>query len=612
MADDYNDDEWSKEVYSLNNLVDQLPCLVRVCEGIYGDNDIDTFSNGDILWLEEKRTIQKISAHEVEDPSQATWSVDPEDLLIPLGLKCPVKVERPDNAIKTTNLISNLMNNPPRHVRVDESFLSPSGVHFPQGSQFEILRILPGKGHKAISSLVVLYQKKEISLPANVAGRFTPLLDNMVYSLKDMIQKYTLPQYVKLLGDDIQRLATPDIEESIGNIKPFRKHGIFRLLNQISQTVIIGHVKPISYSDIEMSKSQFCKRSCVILPLQSNKLSEIEFQVIHYSEPAIYERILTRNFSHTAKPGEELFEGLYIEYKKKPRVYIKEADCSQAGDVPPPIPLPPRTYRHAQYDSHKTKSSPKPVRPPPPHNLETRANIDKNSPEDEYVIPEWKPTASRTSRKQKMPCRISPPPSAIPQTAISIGSQMGDFSLADVFSGTQYNTEEHLVLDDESKKETKTHRFKGIFKGKHKKTLPNVVTVKGMPNPDNSALPNTHDYDYPDFSTMEFSLPTSSGYSSQSTPESRPIGLVKPKVQTSCMETPLSEKLEECTVQDLCSILETCGLGCIVNTCQKEKIDGKLICSLQDEVFAKPPFNLGNLQIVKLHHMISGWRPKTS
>lgn len=344
MSDYEIDEEWSDDIYSLDQLVHHLPCIVRVSEGIYGTTDAGTFSNGDILWLEEHRYIQKVIAQEVKSPIHKTWSVDQEEILIPLGVKCIVNVVRPEKLLETTNLLSNLLHFLPRYVRVEKDFISPCGKRFSQGTQFEILRVLHGKGQKATKDLVVLYERHEISLPTSLSGRFTPLQDCQSYNFKDAVNEYTLPQYVVFNGDEIQRLATQDIDESIGNIKPFQKHGTFLLSSQISHSVVVGHMKPVPSQ--EKIKSDFCERSCVVLTMQNPLLSDIEFHMLHYSEPAIYERILTRNFSQSKGVSEEVFEGLYIEYKKRPRIFINPDNLRTPQRTNPPIPVPPRTYRH--------------------------------------------------------------------------------------------------------------------------------------------------------------------------------------------------------------------------------------------------------------------------
>lgn len=108
---------------------------------------------------------------------------------------------------------------------------------------------------------------------------------------------------------------------------------------------------------------------------------------------------------------------------------------------------------------------------------------------------------------------------------------------------------------------------------------------------------SSNDYDYPDLSKMEFSISSPTYAMTQ-----RPVGLVTPKVKH-VPDEDKSDNLEDYTVDKLCATLYLCGLISMVDICKNEKVDGQLLCTLTDEDLIKPPFNLGNLQILKLRHI---------
>ena len=125
----------------------------------------------------------------------------------------------------------------------------------------------------------------------------------------------------------------------------------------ILQRVLIGHyTEPGQSGKID----KFCKRTLVVIPLDSPGIREISVKVhLGEEDDPVYEPFLVRN----VKADQSMAEGLYVEFLKKPRIIrLKEEeaeDSSEASkkekepDEPPPI-VPPRPGQkgHGQREYH--------------------------------------------------------------------------------------------------------------------------------------------------------------------------------------------------------------------------------------------------------------------
>lgn len=322
----------------------QLPALVKVNEGYYGDTDAESFSSGDLIKLDMVKTLIKVSACVGEsEKKQGTRKarVDVNDLnwrnevLIPLGYKGKLQVIRSDHIATTFGTVQDLIEQFPRFVRIenDTSVKVARGKFIiPAGSELELDRVLPDQG------LVCRYGDKECLLDICDTGKYVSVPDFTLYTLREVIDKLPLPQYVKFVEKEFEQVMTESLDEALENIQNFS--GVLKLQEVITQRVIVGHHKPV---DAIGGKSTFCERSLVLLPLDSPTVDEIEVLIPSEKDTEEYEILLTRNFSKDVNVG-QIDGGLYLELRStRPQIHRFSVETD---NIPPPIPPRPRRQSH--------------------------------------------------------------------------------------------------------------------------------------------------------------------------------------------------------------------------------------------------------------------------
>ena len=129
----------------------------------------------------------------------------------------------------------------------------------------------------------------------------------------------------------------------------------------VLQKVLIGHYKEPEERPNQSEK--FCKRTLVVIPLDSPNIREITVRVRISENPdndKIYESFLVRNVN-ADKDYVDMAEGLYVEFVKRPRIIrlkedgdeskggagnygneqLEEGEEEEEDDEPPPS-VPPR------------------------------------------------------------------------------------------------------------------------------------------------------------------------------------------------------------------------------------------------------------------------------
>ena len=126
----------------------------------------------------------------------------------------------------------------------------------------------------------------------------------------------------------------------------------------VLQKVLIGHYK--EPEETRNPSEKFCKRTLVVIPLDSLNIREITVRVrlSNAEEDPIYEPFLVRNVNADKSDYVDMAEGLYVEFVKRPRIIrLKEDEEDKSrgdgegdnneekeeeeNDEPPP-PVPPR------------------------------------------------------------------------------------------------------------------------------------------------------------------------------------------------------------------------------------------------------------------------------
>lgn len=374
MASKEDNDEdivWSDETQSIRDVVySSMPAIVRVAEGFYGENDAESFSRGDLLKLDFVKSIQKVFATVVSSWSEAiledrTGYIQPDrEIIIPLGYKGKVIVTRPPTEFKVYTSVTELMRDFPRYVRVDAPFFAQSNqdqaIRIESGKRLELDRFLPNQG------LIAKYDDDVVVLNNSVKGRFVPLPDETEYTLTDVIDKLPLPQFVRFVEDEFEKVLTTDLQSAVENVQAFT--GCVKLKRVFREEVVVGHHKPqLPYmpESLRAENEKYVHRSIVLLPLSRDAVNEIEVNVPIYSEPDEYELLAVRNFSQTS-PNMDVIDGsLYLEFAKNPRSFYviddTEEETTRPLSIPEaPPPVPPRPGHHIEAVSKAPRPPPRP------------------------------------------------------------------------------------------------------------------------------------------------------------------------------------------------------------------------------------------------------------
>ncbi|CAG2240044.1 unnamed protein product [Mytilus edulis] len=363
---------WSDETQSIRDVVySSMPAIVRVAEGFYGDNDAESFSRGDLLKLDFVKSIQKVYATVVSSWSEAiledrTGYIQPDrEIIIPLGYKGKVVITRPPTEFKVYTNVTELMRDFPRYVRVDTPFFAQSNqdqaIRIESGKRLELDRFLPNQG------LIAKYDDDVVVLNNSVKGRFVPLPDETEYTLTDVIDKLPLPQFVRFVEDEFEKVLTTDLQSAVENVQAFT--GCVKLKRVFREEVVVGHHKPqLPYmpESLRIENEKYVHRSIVLLPLSRDAVNEIEVNVPIYSEPDEYELLAVRNFSQTS-PNMDVIDGsLYLEFAKNPRSFYviddtEGGETKRSSFIPEaPPPVPPRPGHHIEVERKAPIPPPRP------------------------------------------------------------------------------------------------------------------------------------------------------------------------------------------------------------------------------------------------------------
>lgn len=320
---------WSAESCKIAEVVEReiLPVMVRVTEGIYGATEAETFSQGDLLMLHKVLTISKVVACFVDGKSSGFRRtikednygyIEKEEILIPLGYKGRLTIFCPDAGHKVFNSVKQLIKDLPRFVRVIEQVRSTDDTILRRNDTLELDRYLPSQG------LVCKWKDNFLCLSENTGGQFLLLPDTTEYTLQDVINKFPFPQFVTFLDEEFPLLVTKDLQEAVANITSFEGQAL-KLLSLRSQQTIIGHHKQAESIFYKTPKDVgLCKRTVVLIPLDSEAATDIDVNTPIDNDDEDYEMMQAMNFSKSSVE-EENFDGtLYLELVKQPKVFMYE------------------------------------------------------------------------------------------------------------------------------------------------------------------------------------------------------------------------------------------------------------------------------------------------
>lgn len=599
--------KWSDDTFSIRDVADSnLPTVVKVADGFYSENEAESFSNGDLIKLDFKKNYSKVRAQCVggspREDSSGYMSPD-KDILIPLGYKGKLKVEC---LKKTFNTIEELIAHFPHYVRTGRPLTGKRGVYsseqfrIEKGARLELDRVIPKAG------LVCKMDGKEVLLPLGQLARFDVETDEKEYTIREVIDNFKLPQYVRFLDADFEKIVTSDLTEAIDNISHFE--GYLRLVGLVQQEVVVGHHKPSGIAAISSDKAS--QRAIAILPLDSEAVQNIEVYLPVYEEESDYEFFLARNFSKNMNL-DVVDGGLYLEFSKCPRIHLLNTEDDE--DLPPPRP------------------------PPPPGLQEDASRRDLSVPKDIPQQPEVPhPRGSDKVKTRRNPPQI--PRSSKPSAPVRILTDSRADDISDDDSDNPYEEiPEVQEIEDYSKKTgldftklPKTFRV-GLKKVHHElKKLkrshsseakhPSFKETHVLPSKDDLCLGEIGssddddgpvEYDYPDLTklaSMRRPPPSSDVPRYQSSPKvkpPKPVGKIQPMSHGSND----AMKFSDMTTGEVVNLFKQTMLPALASACEKEGLDGSFLSSLSDTQL-KTVFKLSDLQLIKVNKIINdGWRP---
>lgn len=326
--------EWSKETVAITSIVDDLPTIVKVADGYYCENEAESFSNGDLIKLDFKRRYTKVKAQAIRENSLHMDEEEPgivEEILIPFEYNGKLNIHCQKD---TFHNMKELVEYFPRFVKVGKAFNAYKGKRWKTQTRIltddhvELDREIPSMG------LVCKVMSTRVLIPYDTEVLFHLIPDKKQYTVREIVEKFKMPQYVRFIESELQKFMTENLNEAIANISHIE--GCFKIMGVLNQEVLIGHHKPAGVS------SQKTQRSIAILPLDSEVVQNLDVYLPVYEDISDYELMMVQNFSSNVNM--DVVEGsLYLEFQKKPKVlFLPSSDSHQ--DIPPPRPPPPSEY----------------------------------------------------------------------------------------------------------------------------------------------------------------------------------------------------------------------------------------------------------------------------
>lgn len=661
---------WSDVTYRLDEL-DRcvgFPQLIQVTEGIDTGNDIDSFSAEDVLMIDQCVILQKVAAHfatektvEVTD-SGSEYAILKDEILIPLNYKGKLKVM---GRLRSYNNVRELALDFPKYATALTAMRVPQDtggmLEIAPDSKVELDRVIPGRECDKLVISTELGGRKQVAVPFDTRGRFRACPDDNEYTLKEVIDRYNLPKVIKFLDNKIQKIYTQDLLEGIEDMAHVTGSAL-QINRLVLQKVLIGHYK--EPDETRSSSGKFCKRTLVVIPLDSPGIREITVRVrlSNAEDDPIYEPFLVRNVNADTSDYVDMAEGLYVEFVKRPRIIkLKEDEDESVGgggkndneervdeeeeetDEPPP-PVPPRHGQpgYGEPPPVKPKPAAKPRKKPKPKlttpnkkdgdgSIDSMLDKQANSPltEDtldafpDYEVPE-NPTPpkaghrgpSSTSSTQKYP-----------KSQSSTSTQKSPSTQLSLLADSPFDKENvRKVKSKGGKEKHMLNKFTGLFrkKSQNESTVDDTHQEKNPENdeedddvegsvydePDDVALL----YDYAGQKMLKHENLSEKQYTSNKEAEKsyaddkqRPVAHVAPQT-TSHVEHIKPKEFRLLKREELVERLTLCAMPeAFVEFCEKEHLNGEFLYEADDKMIKT--FNLSPLHRQKLKKIIAGWVP---
>ncbi|XP_052257644.1 uncharacterized protein LOC127862522 isoform X2 [Dreissena polymorpha] len=446
------DYSWSITTYRLDELERRFtfPRVIRLAEGYCSDIEAEGFSKDDIIAVDNKLVLHKVGAFFTDRTSPITQTNDESDfsyvrlsdeILVPLNYKGKVKIL---NAGKKYTTVRDLAEEFPRFAKACQNFSAYGADHkrfdVQAGTTVELERIVPGRNGQP-DELVIQFQAEgkpvfaKISSATKTVFRAQP--DITEYTIREVIDRFKLPQVVTFIDDEIRRVYTQDLIEGIENMRKITK--TLQLNRLVTQNVLVGHYKPVEGLDTGDSE-RFRKRTLVVIPLDHPEIREIQVHALEDDAEisAIYEKVFN---VYNISSSHEVVDAIYVEYfKEAPSTMFIRVDSPTSNTervtsevlplIPPRPSLSPGFKRHnfagnkpleeKELDDYE-EMSPTPMSKgasdsnrKPPKRADTTITSEAHNPKDAYEDPEPLPQVHRRPRINNPAGETSSSPPLLP------------------------------------------------------------------------------------------------------------------------------------------------------------------------------------------------------
>ncbi|XP_063403177.1 uncharacterized protein LOC134687106 [Mytilus trossulus] len=553
--------EWSEKSAPLKEIIrdEKLPILVKVATGFY-NNDSESFSPGDLIRLDCHKYIQKVRADVLSSKNKKI-----EEIFIPLEYKGKVTITGVRSKEEAFHSVEELIKVFPRYVTVIEAFTSRTTERFSartveKGDGLELDRFLDGIG------LVCTDVKTGELLVISTSGQYnlTSKPDINQYTIKEVIDRFPLPQTVTFVDEEVQKLFTTNLDEALPNICTFT--GSLTLLGFITEEVVVGHSKP---QTSQRDEGKFVQRSVIMLPTNGEIVRELEVYLAINQSDKDYEILLSTNVSQSQDMS-AVDSMLYVDMVKKPRPMINLKIREEVPYSVPPPKLPPR--RQSSVEARPT-------------NLQRAMTIPRMRDKDDgYIMMSDKKGDDDTDDYEVMDesgtqeifyKRETTQKSKVKKLVGSIGRKFPS-SLKNIFAQSSYNTSS------------------GKEMGKDRPSCRSGVKQKYEKN-----LKYIGDLDDGEYTEI-------CDTTAKPVLVVNPTSAVPPKLNAGLLN---DEGLKDMSVEELVACFRFCKLDILADLCEKEAFDGNIFGSLSDEQLQSEPFNLRPVDLIKVQSVKNGWRP---
>ncbi|XP_052776405.1 uncharacterized protein LOC128214148 isoform X2 [Mya arenaria] len=642
---------WSTYTHRLDELERRVefPCVVRLNEGYYSEAEGEGFSHGDIVAIDKKLVLHKVAANFANriyrpshSPAEEEWGYErlTDEILVPLNYNGKAKIQSTGKKYST---VRDLVADFPRYAKVCKNLkvwtADRQPVELQAGAVIELDRVMPASSAGAPDNLVLIFDYQTRStyatVPMDAKASFRTEPDETEYTIKEVIDRFKMPQVVKFVDDQIRKIYTQDLVEGIENMHTITE--MLQLNRLVTQNVLVGHYKPVG--DVESGDSKhFKRRTLIVLPLDHPEIREVEVNVLE-GQADLYEEVVSvQNISSDMDVVDSLYVEFRTEFPALRRFTFTEEDDASVSEQD-------QGTNHVTAENHPQQNEPDDDTPPPVParrgrakanggvtTAQVRAAIDptkllpnsatnpKTSPpikgrKNPAVSPKVVPMGSGSPSTLRRPLPMTPKGTDSFQTKQEKDLEDGyeQMGKAPPPPSRKPKTQKdkdgyeipvyapHVALPI-PKRAAKKGIFSKLHKGhKHKHVYENeekhdtVDTTKAI---DDELLV----YDVVDEATLgRFRDP---GFAaSQQVNKVRPIAAVQPQNSNPMSPTHSDHKsFVDLSCSEVVSRLKKCKLNTLAVICEKDKLDGSFFKFISDTELAKD-LKLGKLDVLKLKKM---------